>query len=96
MMKAALMRGYGPSCSFRIREVARPKVAGDRVLVRVANSSINPIDWKFHSVASYLPIPGGVLGPSRGTVDAQSRVEQRGRREARPLARVARKPGRRP
>lgn len=45
-MKAILMHGYGGVDQLRYEEVPAPKPGPDEVLVKVAATSVNPIDWK--------------------------------------------------
>lgn len=48
-MKAALIRGYGPPSVFEITDVPVPKPKYGKALIRVAASSVNPVDWKIRS-----------------------------------------------
>jgi NADPH:quinone reductase-like Zn-dependent oxidoreductase len=43
-MKAVLLEGYGPK-NVRVRDVPRPELTDDGVLVRVRASSLNRIEW---------------------------------------------------
>src|SRR5436190_9873301 len=43
-MKAIQSPRYGPD-EVKLREIPKPTVAGDEVLVRVCASSVNPADW---------------------------------------------------
>ena len=45
-MKAAIAERYGPPEALQIVEREPPPATGNRVLVRVWASSVNPIDWK--------------------------------------------------
>jgi NADPH:quinone reductase-like Zn-dependent oxidoreductase len=45
-MKAAVIDAFGPSSSLEIRDVAKPEINADQVLVEVHAASVNPIDWK--------------------------------------------------
>ena len=45
-MKAMQMYGYGGVDQLRYEDVAIPKPGPDDVLVKVAATSVNPIDWK--------------------------------------------------
>lgn len=45
-MKAAIIDRYGAPEVLQVAEVAQPEIKPDQLLVKVAASSINPIDWK--------------------------------------------------
>ena len=45
-MKAALMDAFGPSSALEIRDVPKPEISADEILVEVHATSVNPIDWK--------------------------------------------------
>jgi NADPH:quinone reductase-like Zn-dependent oxidoreductase len=45
-MKAIVIDRYGSSGVLRERDVEKPSVQDDRVLVKVGASSVNPVDWK--------------------------------------------------
>lgn len=45
-MKAVVIDRYGSPEVLQEREVEKPSPQGDRVLVRVHSSSVNPVDWK--------------------------------------------------
>src|SRR5207237_8843584 len=44
-MKASVQDGYGSADVLQLREVDKPAVADDRVLVRVRAASVNALDW---------------------------------------------------
>jgi NADPH:quinone reductase-like Zn-dependent oxidoreductase len=44
-MKAIVGERYGPPDVLELREVDKPAVGNDDVLVRVHASSVNPADW---------------------------------------------------
>ncbi|MGI8986041.1 MAG: NADP-dependent oxidoreductase [Nocardioidaceae bacterium] len=87
-MRAALIRAYGEPDVVEIAEVDEPLVGPDSVLIEVAASSVNPVDWKI--VAGYLTgamphhlplIPGWdvagtvkAVGPAVTTVSVGDRV----------------------
>lgn len=48
-MRAILCRGYGGSDQLAEAEVPVPQPAPTQLLIRVAASSVNPIDWKLYS-----------------------------------------------
>ena len=45
-MKAVQMYGYGGVDQLRYEDVPTPKPGPDEVLLQVAATSVNPIDWK--------------------------------------------------
>ena len=45
-MKAIVHDGYGPPEDLELREIDRPKLDADSVLVRVRAASVNPYDWR--------------------------------------------------
>ncbi len=54
-MKAIVQTGYGSPDVLELREVARPDIGADGVLVRVRAASVNAADWHFlHRVPSLL------------------------------------------
>jgi NADPH:quinone reductase-like Zn-dependent oxidoreductase len=57
-MKAVRLHGYGGVDELKYEDVETPKPKADEVLIKVAASSINPIDWKLRSGAaqSYMPL----------------------------------------
>jgi NADPH:quinone reductase-like Zn-dependent oxidoreductase len=45
-MKAAVIDAFGPSSSLEVRDIPKPEINVDQVLVEVHAASVNPIDWK--------------------------------------------------
>jgi 2-desacetyl-2-hydroxyethyl bacteriochlorophyllide A dehydrogenase len=45
-MKAAVIDAFGPESLLEVREVPKPEISDDEMLVEVHASSVNPIDWK--------------------------------------------------
>ncbi len=55
-MKAATTQGFGPNAILLTKEVSKPKIGADDVLVEVHASSVNPKDWKLNTnLSSVLP-----------------------------------------
>jgi NADPH:quinone reductase-like Zn-dependent oxidoreductase len=48
-MRAILLTDYGTVDKLELREVPEPQAGAGEVKVRVAASSVNPIDWKIRS-----------------------------------------------
>jgi NADPH:quinone reductase-like Zn-dependent oxidoreductase len=78
-MKAVVYEKYGSPDLLELREIDRPVVADDGVLVRVHAASVNPVDWHYLTGTPYLVrMEGGLLKPKRevlgvdfaGTVEA--------------------------
>jgi NADPH:quinone reductase-like Zn-dependent oxidoreductase len=57
-MKAVRLHGYGGVDQLKYEDVETPEPKPDEVLVKVAATSINPIDWKLRSGAArnYMPL----------------------------------------
>ncbi|MGE5717787.1 MAG: NAD(P)-dependent alcohol dehydrogenase [Acidobacteriota bacterium] len=79
-MKAVVQERYGSPDGLVLREIERPAVADDRVLVRIRAASVNASDW--HLMRRFPHLIGKLLGmPSsrvRGT-DLAGQVEAVGR-----------------
>ncbi len=81
-MKAFRYERYGPPEVLELREVEKPAVADDGVLVRVHASSVNPVDWHTLTGDPYLVrLQAGLLEPKTGAlgVDFAGTVESVGR-----------------
>ena len=81
-MKAIVYERYGPPDVLELREVDKPVVGDDQVLVRVHATSVNPVDWHIMTGAPYMVrMMAGVLKPKSeflgvdfaGTVEAVGR-----------------------
>ncbi len=57
-MKAVRLHGYGDVDQLRYEEVPTPEPGPNEVLVKVAATSLNPIDWKLRSGAmkDFMPL----------------------------------------
>ncbi|WP_067966848.1 NADP-dependent oxidoreductase [Nocardiopsis trehalosi] len=73
-MKAIVYRRYGGPEVLEVADIPEPKVGPDSVLVRVAASSVNPVDWKMRegyldgAIDVFFPVvPGWDVA---GTVEA--------------------------
>ena len=59
-MRAATTQGFGPFSSFVIKDVDKPEVGPNDVLIEVHAASINPKDWKLNQkLSSIIPRLGG-------------------------------------
>ena len=45
-MKAAVIDSFGPAAHLEVREIPKPEIEPDQVLVEVHAAAVNPIDWK--------------------------------------------------
>jgi NADPH:quinone reductase-like Zn-dependent oxidoreductase len=83
-MKAIVQNGYGSPDVLELREIERPVVGDDRVLVRVRGASVNASDW--HLLQRLPHLIGMILGMSRSRVrggDMAGHVEAVGKNVAR-------------
>ena len=77
-MKAMVHDSYGSPDVLELRDVDKPEVADDGVLVRVRAASVNPVDWHMLTGAPYLVrIEAGLRRPKRAVlgVDLAGTVE---------------------
>jgi NADPH:quinone reductase-like Zn-dependent oxidoreductase len=77
-MQAIVNTEYGPPDDLRLRELDRPALDDDAVLVRVRAASLNPYDWHLMRGLPYLVRPTeGLRRPKRGVpgVDMAGTVE---------------------
>ena len=77
-MKAIFYDRYGPPDVLELREIDRPVLAPDRVLIRVHTTSVNPVDWHYMRGEPYLVrISEGARKPKTNVpgVDLAGRVE---------------------
>ena len=56
-MKAVRLHAYGGVDQLRYEDVPTPEPGPDEVLVKVAATSVNPIDWKIRSGAAKSIMP---------------------------------------
>ena len=81
-MKAMVYRKYGAPDVLSLKDVDKPVVKDDQVLVRVHAASVNPLDWHLLRGLPYIVRPtAGWLKPKRNIpgVDVAGRVEAIGR-----------------
>jgi len=81
-MKAIVQEEYGPPDVLELREIDKPVVEDDQVLVRVHASSANPADWHFMRGVPYIMRPQSGLGKPKNSVlgrDIAGRVEAVGK-----------------
>jgi NADPH:quinone reductase-like Zn-dependent oxidoreductase len=81
-LKAIIHERYGPPDFLELREVDKPVVGDDQVLVRVRATSVNPVDWHTMTGTPYMVrMMAGLLKPKSeflgvdfaGTVEAVGR-----------------------
>ncbi|CAI8764073.1 NAD(P)-dependent alcohol dehydrogenase [Methylocaldum szegediense] len=75
-MKAMQYTGYGDPSKIREADVPIPKPAPDQLLVKVAASSVNPIDWKLRNGSLRFLVP--VRFPSIPGMDLAGEVVEIG------------------
>ncbi|TMD81622.1 MAG: NAD(P)-dependent alcohol dehydrogenase, partial [Chloroflexi bacterium] len=65
-MKAIAYEKYGSADVLELKEVRKPEIEGDRVLVRILAASANPYDWHFMRGVPYIARPAamGVRRPN--------------------------------
>ena len=80
-MKAIVHERYGRPDLLQLRDVTRPVIDDDQVLVRVHASSVNPVDWYGVTGFYFARIGNGMRKPKDITVgaDLAGRVEAVGR-----------------
>lgn len=79
-MKAVVQKGYGSPDGLELREIERPTVGDDGVLVRVCAASVNAADW--HLLRRLPHLVGRLMRQPRSDVrgfDLAGRVEAAGR-----------------
>jgi NADPH:quinone reductase-like Zn-dependent oxidoreductase len=77
-MKAVVQNGYGSTDLLELREIDRPTIGANEVLVRVRAAGVNPADWAILGGLPYIARPiygmGKPKNPVRGT-DLAGEVE---------------------
>jgi len=71
-MKAMIIRESGEPSVFEAADVPVPEIGPGQVLVRVAATSVNPVDWKIRKLAPPLgpDLPAVLHGDVAGVVEA--------------------------
>jgi NADPH:quinone reductase-like Zn-dependent oxidoreductase len=81
-MKALVQEGYGSAGVLRVKDVARPELLDDRVIVRVRAAAVNALDWHTVHGGRLMRVAGTVMRmkqePVRG-VDLAGTVEAVGK-----------------
>jgi NADPH:quinone reductase-like Zn-dependent oxidoreductase len=66
-MKAITQDTYGPAAVLESRDIERPAIGDDQVLVRVRAAGVNPADWAIMSGLPYIARPAyGLRKPKAG------------------------------
>jgi NADPH:quinone reductase-like Zn-dependent oxidoreductase len=83
-MKAVVYSRYGSPDVLELREIGKPVVRDDQVLVRVRAASVNPADWHFMRGQPYMVrMVNGLRRPRKATVlgcDLAGQVEAVGKK----------------
>ena len=71
-MRAQLLQSYGDKPDFKLADIPKPEVVPGQVLVRIAATSVNPIDLKIRKLGlAFAPALPAILGMDMaGTVEA--------------------------
>ena len=71
-MKAMIIRGSGEPSVFEAADLPVPEITPGQVLVRVAATSVNPVDWKIRKLGPPLgpDLPAVLQGDVAGVVEA--------------------------
>jgi NADPH:quinone reductase-like Zn-dependent oxidoreductase len=80
-MKAIVYDGYGPPENLELREIEKPGVGDDGVLIRVRAAALNPLDWRVMRGEPYLvKVMNGFRAPKGQIpgVDVAGEVEEVG------------------
>jgi len=69
-MKAIILNSYGKTANFEKAEIPLPKILPHQVLVRVAASSVNPVDCKIKKglLSVGPPLPAVLHGDMSGEI----------------------------
>jgi NADPH:quinone reductase-like Zn-dependent oxidoreductase len=81
-MRAIVQHGFGGPDVLELRDIDRPAVTDDGVLVRVRAASVNPVDWHLMTGKPYIARPSfGLLKPKQEVlgVDFAGTVESVGK-----------------
>src|SRR3990170_3975052 len=81
-MQAIVHDRYGPPDVLELREVDKPAIEDEQVLLRVHAASVNPVDWYGVTGPTFVRVLGGALRrPKETTVgsDVAGRVEAVGK-----------------
>ena len=71
-MKAMIIRESGEPSVFEAADLPVPEITPGQVLVRVAATSVNPVDWKIRKLGPPLgpDLPAVLQGDVAGVVEA--------------------------
>ena len=83
-MKGFVHDKYGPPDVLELREIDKPAVTDDDVLVRVHASSVNPVDWHTLTGMPYIArLQAGLLKPKNRCTGHRLRGDGRSGRQKR-------------
>jgi len=76
-MKAVVYTKYGPPDVLELREVEKPSVKDDGILIKVHATSVSPMDWRFRNGKFPARLFSGLIKPKMGIlgVDLAGEVE---------------------
>ncbi len=81
-MKAMIQGKYGSAKVMELRDIEKPQIADDEVLLRVRAAGVNPADWAIMSGLPYVARPiYGLRKPKNAVRGTDVARKGRGRRQ---------------
>ncbi len=73
MMKAIVYENYGPPDVLTLKEIEKPAVGDDELLIRVRAAAVTPVDWHFMTGRPFLArvMAGGLFKPKHKVLGSQ-------------------------